>query len=273
MIELPEAATNARQARETLMGKKITGVIANATPHKFAWYAGDPADYPKKLTGKTITGAEYFGNHVEMRAEELRVVISTPMRYHVPGEARPKKHQLLLDFEDGSALSCTIQMWGSLLCLKQDEVPWLRDYPLATQRPSPLSDAFDPTYFLSLQDEKTPKFSTKAFLATEQRIPGLGNGVLQDILWNAHLNPRRLMGKLSDAETQTMFEKVKGVLAAMTAQGGRDTESDLFGHTGGYKTILSKNTMNNPCPRCSGRIQKETFLGGAVYYCPNCQPL
>ncbi len=273
MIELPEAATNARQVREILTGKKIAGVIANATPHKFAWYAGDPAEYPKKLMGKTITGAEYFGNHVEMRADELRVVISTPMRYHVPGEVRPERHQLLLNFEDGSALSCTIQMWGSLLCLKEDEVPWLRDYPLAKQRPSPLSEAFDHTYFLSLQDEKTPRLSTKAFLATEQRIPGLGNGVLQDILWNSRLNPRRLVGDLTNAEMLVMFENVKGVLTEMTTQGGRDTECDLFGYAGGYKTILCKNTLNDPCPRCSGRIQKETYLGGAVYYCPNCQTL
>jgi formamidopyrimidine-DNA glycosylase len=200
MIELPEAATNARQVRETLKGKKITGVIANATPHKFAWYAGDPADYPKKLMGKTIVGAEYFGNHVEIKADELRVVINTPMRYHIRGEEKPKRYQLLLDFEDGSALSCTIQMWGSLLCLKEDEVPWMRDYPYAKERPSPLSKEFDEDYFNSLKDEKTPKLSTKAFLATEQRIPGLGNGVLQDILWTAHLNPKRRMDDLSDAE-------------------------------------------------------------------------
>jgi hypothetical protein len=69
------------------------GVIANATPHKFAWYAGDPADYPKKLMGKTIVGAEYFGNHVEIKADELRVVINTPMRYHIRGEEKPKRHR------------------------------------------------------------------------------------------------------------------------------------------------------------------------------------
>jgi formamidopyrimidine-DNA glycosylase len=215
MIELPEAATNARQVRETLKGKKITGVIANATPHKFAWYAGDPADYPKKLMGKTIVGAEYFGNHVEIKADELRVVINTPMRYHIRGEEKPKRYQLLLDFEDGSALSCTIQMWGSLLCLKEDEVPWMRDYPYAKERPSPLSKEFDEDYFNSLKDEKTPKLSTKAFLATEQCIPGLGNGVLQDILWTAHLNPKCRMDDLSDAELKELFTTVKGVLGKM----------------------------------------------------------
>jgi formamidopyrimidine-DNA glycosylase len=57
----------------------------------------------------------------------------------------------------------------------------------------------------------------------------------------------------------------------MTDLGGRDTEKDLLGQAGGYKTLLSKNTVNDPCPRCGGRIKKEAYLGGAVYYCKGCQ--
>lgn len=273
MIELPEAATNARLAREAFTGKKIIEVVANSTPHKFAWYAGGPERYPGLLTGKTISGAEYYGNHVEMRAEELRVVISTPMRYHEKGEERPKRHQLLLEFEDGSGLSCTIQMWGSLLCLKPDEVPWMRDYPMALERPSPLADEFDEAYFQGLQNADTGKLSTKAFLATEQRIPGLGNGVLQDILWAAGLDPRRRMDQLGPREVKGMYRAVKQVLGDMVKQGGRDTELDLYGKPGGYKTVLCKGTLGSPCPCCGGKIQKETFLGGAIYTCPNCQKL
>jgi formamidopyrimidine-DNA glycosylase len=59
----------------------------------------------------------------------------------------------------------------------------------------------------------------------------------------------------------------------MTNMGGRDTEKDLFGNIGGYKTILSKNTFKNPCPHCGDAIVKETYLGGAVYFCPTCQSL
>ena len=42
MIELPEAVVIARQITETLGGKRITSAVANASPHKFAWYTGDP---------------------------------------------------------------------------------------------------------------------------------------------------------------------------------------------------------------------------------------
>ncbi len=83
------------------------------------------------------------------------------------------------------------------------------------------------------------KLSLKAFLATEQRIPGLGNGVLQDILYNARLHPKKKLGALSDGEFAALFSSVKNTLAEMTRNGGRDTEKDLFGSTGGYVTKLS----------------------------------
>jgi formamidopyrimidine-DNA glycosylase len=57
----------------------------------------------------------------------------------------------------------------------------------------------------------------------------------------------------------------------MTARGGRDTELDLFGRPGGYVTVLSKNTVDQPCPLCGALICKEAYLGGAIYFCPGCQ--
>jgi formamidopyrimidine-DNA glycosylase len=79
------------------------------------------------------------------------------------------------------------------------------------------------------------------------------------------------MGSLSAKELTGMYEAVKHVLAAMTAQGGRDTESDFFGQPGGYKTILSKKTVDKPCPVCGTLICKEPYMGGAIYFCEICQ--
>ena len=59
----------------------------------------------------------------------------------------------------------------------------------------------------------------------------------------------------------------------MTEHGGRDTEKDLFGKAGGYKTMMSKNSVSCCCPVCKGEITKEAYLGGSVYYCARCQRL
>jgi formamidopyrimidine-DNA glycosylase len=273
MIELPEAVVIAQQITETLGGKRIAGAVANASPHKFAWYTGDPAAYNDRLAGKVIGKGTGVGGHIEFEAGDMLLSISAPIRYHVEGEKRPKKHQLLLEFEDGTAISSSAQMWGGFFCFPAGEKGGFPDYDIAKTRPSPLTNAFDRAYFDTLSNEGTPKLSAKAFLATEQRIPGLGNGVLQDILWTARIHPKRKMGELSDPEIDAMYDAVKRVLAEMTAQGGRDTERDLFGRPGGYKTVLSRNTVDTPCPVCGTIIKKEPYLGGAIYYCAGCQEL
>ncbi len=273
MIELPEAVILAKQINQTLTGKHILKAVANQSPHKFAWYTGDPADYNHRLAGKTIgTAAAYAGN-VEIQAGDMTMSLSAPLRYHPKGEKLPAKHQLLLEFDDQSALSATIQMWGGLFCFGKEEKSGFPDYDLAKERPSPLSDGFDRAYFDSLFDENTGKLSAKAFLAAEQRIPGLGNGVLQDILWTAKIHPRRKMAGLSGEEIQQIFHAVRFVLQQMVDRGGRDTERDLFGRFGGYNTILSKNTVDTPCPACGTLIKKEPYMGGSIYYCGGCQKL
>ena len=273
MIELPEAVVISRQITETLCGKQIARAVANASPHGFAWYTGDPAEYNDRLAGKVIGEAGSLAGSIEIPAGDMLLSISAPIRYHLRDEKRPKKHQLLVEFTDETAISSSAQMWGGFFCFPAGEKGGFADSDIARQRPSPLTGAFDRTYFDTLFDANTPRLSAKAFLATEQRIPGLGNGVLQDILWTARIHPKRKMGDLPEEAVDDMFAAVKHVLAGMTAQGGRDTERDLFGHPGGYVTILSKNTVDTPCPACGTAIRKEAYLGGSIYYCAGCQKL
>ena len=100
----------------------------------------------------------------------------------------------------------------------------------------------------------------------------MGNGVLQDVLWNARIHPKRKLETLNAREQKKLYASVKSTLLAMWKQGGRDTEKDLFGEKGGYKTILSANTLKDPCPACGGGIIREAYLGGNIYFCPVCQP-
>jgi formamidopyrimidine-DNA glycosylase len=137
-------------------------------------------------------------------------------------------------------------MYGGLCALRRTILQSLLS--VCQDQPSPLSKDFDWEYFPRLlSSPEVPKLSAKAFLATEQRIPGLGNGVLQDILWTAHIHPKAKMGLLSDGNKECLFIQIKDVLAEMAALGGRDTEKDLLGSPGGYKTAMSKNNAGLPC--------------------------
>ena len=273
MIELPEAVVIALQIDETLLGKRIAMAAANTSPHKFAWFSGNPAEYNERLAGKAIGPAAGVGSNIEFTAGDMILSISAPIRYHRQGEKRPTKHQLLIEFEDGTAISATAQMWGGFFCFKAGERAGFPDADIARLKPSPLTKAFNRAYFDSLFSATTSNLSAKAFLATEQRIPGLGNGVLQDILWTAHIHPRKKIADLTTEEMDAMYNAIKDVLSRMTAMGGRDTERDLFGLPGGYKTILSKNTVGKPCPSCGTILNKESYMGGSIYVCESCQKM
>lgn len=155
MIELPEASILAKQVNETVTNKEIICVIAEQSPHKFAWYHKDPQQYGDILEGRSIQHATAV---------------------------------------------------GGLSCYPKGEEETSSYYMVAKSKPSPLSKEFDEAYFEVISSAKeVQKLSVKAFLATEQRIPGLGNGVLQDILWTAKLHPKRKMNTLSGEERAVMY--------------------------------------------------------------------
>ena len=274
MIEIPEAFVLAKQAEQSLIGKQVSTVIPLHSPHKFAWFSGDPQRYNEYLSGKTITGAEARAGQLEIMLEDFSMVFSdgVNLRFHPDDMGIPEKHQLLIKFQDKTALSASIAMYGGILCspIGENDNPY---YLTARNKPSPLTSIFDLPYFLNLFSTSSKKLSLKAFLATEQRIPGLGNGVLQDILFHAGDHPKRKLVDLDEAEIQQLFHAVKTTLREMAESGGRDTENDLFGKPGRYITQMSKNTVGRPCPNCGQTIQKEAYLGGSIYYCSSCQKL
>ena len=272
MIEIPEASVLTQQLNATICEKKIQRVVAAHSPHSFAWFSGDPAQYPALLTGKTIGAANNFGGMVEILVDDVALLFGdgVNLRFYQTGEAQPPKHQLLVEFSDETSLYGTVAMYGGLWCFKEGthDNPY---YLVAKEKPSPLSEAFDFDYFSGLFTPESEKLSLKAFLATQQRIPGLGNGVLQDILFRAGLHPKRKTATLELKERQTLFQSIKNTLAEMASRGGRDTERDLFGTPGGYLTRMSKNTVGKPCQVCGSTVQKQAYMGGSIYFCPGCQ--
>jgi len=273
MIELPEAQTLARQLRETILGRRIAKVVANASPHKFAFFGGDPGGFDPALAGRVFDGAHSYGGMVELTAGEVALVFSdgANLRWLPPGTSVPAKHQLAIWFDDGGALVTTVSMYAQLTLAPTGglDTPY---YRVARSKPCPLTAAFDRPWFDSILAEAKPTLSAKAVLATEQRVPGIGNGVLQDILFIAGVHPRNRLATLGAAERDRLFDSVKTTLATMTDLGGRNTEKDLFGQPGGYQAVLSAKTYSRPCPACGGGIIRQAFLGGNVYFCPTCQP-
>lgn len=275
MLELPEALVLAGQINERARGRRVVRAEAGGTPHRFAFFQGEPAWYPRLREGRRLEEAQAYGGRVELRLEDSRLDLSdgVNLRWLAPGARRPDRRQLLLELDDGAALVASVQMYGALLAFPAGAIDDNFYYRVAREKPSPLSGDFDESYFGGLWAQARPSLSAKAFLAAEQRIPGLGNGCLQDILFRAGVHPKRRLETLRETERTRLFHSVKNTLREMADQGGRDTEKDLMGQSGGYQTYLSAKTWRGACPFCGGAIIRQAYLGGNVYFCIRCQPL
>lgn len=273
MLELPEVITLSKQANNALTGKTITHVFNATKPHKFTFYNGDPLEYGKLLIGKTLQISKGYGMFVDFFLSDgivLNIGDGTNPRYYKPNDKVPDNYQLLLTFDDDSFLAFTVAMYGFIGAYPHGIID-NKYHQSSISSISPLDKRYTEKEFDKLFTEAKKTLTVKAILATEQRIPGVGNGVLQDILFNAWVNPKQKILDLSDTKKETLFNSLKNTLKQMTSKGGRDTQTDLYGNSGGYKTILSSKTWKNPCPRCNSTIIKEAYLGGSVYYCPTCQ--
>ena len=270
MLEFPEAINIAKQLRAAVTGRTICSVLPPAKAHKFCWFNGDPDDYSPQLSGAKLLSAEGFGIFAELELDNgKKLCFNDGVNVRLVNET-PKNYQLAILLDDGSVLAFSVAMYGGIIL---HDGSYDNNYYIRSREFLPyFSSEFD-EYFHRLLSESKPNLSAKAFLATEQRFPGIGNGVLQDILFEARIHPKRKLSSLDNSDKALLLESVNRVLREMTERGGRDTEKDLFGNVGGYKTKMSKNSCGAGCPVCHGEITKEAYLGGSVYYCSSCQPL
>lgn len=271
-----------KQLHDTIIGKTLKNVIANQNPHTFVWFAMEPSQASQYNQIAAPEIAKYMINNVIEKCAVFngaqnclyigdRVLMSdiTP-RFYNALERPPKKHQLLLEFEDGSILAYSASLGGviNLFQIDQNGLPMRANVNF----PMILSNEFTYKFFHDIILKTDLKsLSVKQFLATKNRIPGIDNNLLQDILWDAQVNPKSKMKVLNEEEYHRIYNSIKTVTREIISVGGKDTDKDLFGNYGGFKSKVSKNTYEKPCARCATNIMKEAYLGGAIYYCPQCQ--
>ncbi|HSB66773.1 MAG TPA: DNA-formamidopyrimidine glycosylase family protein [Anaerolineales bacterium] len=274
MIEMPEAVTIARQMQQALTGKTYQHFSRGALTHKFLWLNRPAEEYDALLAGLTVTGATSYGRSIYLYAGDVHLLwfgeLGGRIIYHPNAEALPAKYHLRWDFTDGSVMTFNMQMWGFVNLLERSE---LAAHPYAEVGTPPLSVRFNMECFDRLLEEypeKTKK-GVKGFLVTSKHINGIGNGYLQDILFRAKIHPTRKIPTLDADDRQRLHDAIQDILAEAIRLGGRVDERDLFDHPGGYKRLMSSETVGQPCPVCGTKIEKLAYLGGACYYCPNCQ--
>jgi formamidopyrimidine-DNA glycosylase len=275
MIELPEAATLARQMNETLVGKRVARVELAQNRPKWMFLMPEAEAFSLRLVDRELGNVTVDGKWIFVSLDNGDLFVlgdfGGKLLLHSPGATLPKKWHLSIEFTGGAQLTLAIQMWGFVGVMSPEEI---RDHPVAgTLGPSPTDDDFTLERFNEILDTyaKTENKPIKAFLIHEENLSGLGNGYLQDILFRAGLSPKRKVADIRPDERERLYRAIVETMDEAIELNGRDTETDLYGNSGGYVPILDKRAKGSPCPDCGTPIEKIQYLGGSCYICPRCQ--
>jgi formamidopyrimidine-DNA glycosylase len=100
----------------------------------------------------------------------------------------------------------------------------------------------------------------KARLLDQRRVAGLGNLLVDEVLWRAGLDPARPAGSLSTVELQRLHRTIRTALPELLARGGS--------HTG---ALQGERHREGRCPRDGARLLRRTVGGRTTLSCPQHQ--
>ena len=110
----------------------------------------------------------------------------------------------------------------------------------------------------------------KSFLTDQRAIAGIGNGLADEILYEARLSPLQLTGNLSDEEMRGLYEAMGSVVERQVAllresAGGKLPQKEPVEH------YVVHDHKGEPCPRCGTPIAWISYAERDTFYCPGCQ--
>jgi formamidopyrimidine-DNA glycosylase len=103
----------------------------------------------------------------------------------------------------------------------------------------------------------------KSALMDQSVLAGLGNLLVDEILWRARLHPSRPARGLGDDETRRLHSALRRAVRD-SAKAGHvpDRPSWLTGH---------RDTPDPHCPRCHTALRRSRVAGRTTVWCPHCQ--
>jgi len=255
-------------------GAKVTRVLAHE--HAKIFRGTDPAQIVRALTGATLVdsetaakqmlfrfrGGNWLGVHLGMSGE-LRVE---------PPEYAPRKHDhLILVQRERQLVFTDPRMFGAVLFHHGKTAPawWTRIAPAI------LSPAFS---VAAMRDflARRRRAPIKAVVLMQERFPGIGNWMADEILWRARLAPSRLAGSLTPAEIRTLHRECRfvcrGALRYNAGVGGR-MPSELNEFMPASWLFNHRWEKGGDCPRCGTPLRHATIGGRTSCWCPQCQPV
>ncbi len=99
--------------------------------------------------------------------------------------------------------------------------------------------------------------AVKAVLLDQHRVSGLGNLLVDEVLWRVGIAPMRASCELTDLELEALHTTIGETIRVLRERGGS--------HTG---DLQSSRTAGATCPRDGAPLLHDTVGGRSTWWCP-----
>jgi formamidopyrimidine-DNA glycosylase len=217
--------------------------------------------FRETLTGRNFESSERYGKNLLVELEDgpwvrFHFGMTGRLLYYKNNGEFPRFTRILIRFSNGYELAYTcIRKLGRISLTKSVEqfIKYEGLGPDALQLN--LSDFKD---LLSVR-----RGSLKTTLMNQKIIAGLGNVYVDEILFQARLDPSVKCKALDDKKLGDLFKTMREVLKTAS-----DNQADPNKFPKNYLT--KHRSEGEPCHRCSGLIEKRIISQRPTYVCPKC---
>ncbi len=274
MPELAEVEFFRRQWNPGL-GQRVLAVATHS--HARVFRGATPAAIARALRGATLLGSAAAAKHLLFRfSGEVWLGLHLGMSGELaarPAGYRPGKHDhLVLRTAEHALVFTDPRMFGRAELHRGAEPPsWWTALP-----PPLLSPQFTATVVAEFLQRRA-RAPLKAVLLMQERFPGVGNWMADEILWRAALHPRRPAGSLTPAEVRRLWRECRRVarLALDTIAGRTEADTPPSLNIRIPDTWLFNHRWRDGgrCPHTGCALVREEIAGRTTCWSPARQPL
>lgn len=272
MPELPEVEALALDLKGRLDGRAITKI------HVAAFSALKTYDPPlSALEGTLVDDVTRHGKFLDIEASGLHLVFhlaragwirwrdEVPALPPKPSNKSPLAVRVVLD--DDTGLDVTEA--GTKKSLAMYVVRSPADVPgIARLGPDPLGDEFTIDVLRDILESEGRK-QLKGVLRHQGTIAGIGNAYSDELLHAARMSPFKPANSLDDAELETLYAAIRGVLGDAVERSRGLAASELKSEK--KSNLAVHGQTGRPCPVCGDLVREVSFADSSLQYCPTCQ--
>jgi len=182
-----------------------------------------------------------------------------------------KHEHVIISFENGRDLRYhDVRKFGRMNLIKKEDL--LKVEGIKKQGLEPLDTKLTADYLLD--KFKNKRLAIKTILLDQTIISGLGNIYVNEVLFDAGINPLRSGISITKDECEQIIESSKKIISKAISLGGTTIRSytSSLGVTGKYQDELKVHKRENEvCSKCHEKIKNIKVNGRSTYYCVNCQ--